>query len=278
MAGQRVVPLAAALDHVTAAALDVSKTSSPGFAPFTVSDFALERAILVPDTTWLDVSVTEQLRGGKNGPLKVTLSQGNARSYAGTVTLGANGEQPAIKPLVSSGPLPMTLEDFYKGFTFHGPRLQGITRIDTLADEGVVGWVKGNTPADWVKEPLRQTWAIDPLDHRRLVPARGLLGVDEAAARRFPGGHRQVRSARAVRPRPHQVHGDVRGSVGRPLRRHARVAGRAGQGARVHDRREGRVQEARPEVHHAGSEGVGSARGRRGSGCSCSRARGCRSR
>ena len=163
MAGQRVVPLAAALDHVTAAALDVAKTSTPGFTPFTVSDFALERAILVPDTTWLDVSVTEQLRAGKNGPLKVTLSQGNARSYAGTVTLGANGEQPVIKALVSSGPLPMTLEDFYKGFTFHGPRLQGITRIDTLADEGVVGWVKGSTPADWVKEPLRQTWAVDPL-------------------------------------------------------------------------------------------------------------------
>jgi hypothetical protein len=30
----------------------------------------------------------------------------------------------------------MSLEDFYKGFTFHGPRLQGITRIDALAEDG----------------------------------------------------------------------------------------------------------------------------------------------
>lgn len=162
MAGQRVVPLAAAMDHVTAAALDVAKKDLV-FTPFTVSDFALERAILVPDTTWLDVSVTEQVRGGKSGPLNVTLSQNNARSYSGTVTLGAQGDAPAIKNLVSAGPLPMTLEDFYKGFTFHGPRLQGITRIDTLAEDGVVGWVKGSTPSDWVKEPLRQTWAVDPL-------------------------------------------------------------------------------------------------------------------
>jgi hypothetical protein len=76
---------------VAAAALDVAKTVTAASAPFTVSDFSLERAVLVPDTTWLDVSVTEQVRDGGRGPLDVTLSQGNARSYAGTVTLGADG-------------------------------------------------------------------------------------------------------------------------------------------------------------------------------------------
>jgi 7-keto-8-aminopelargonate synthetase-like enzyme len=162
MAGQRVVPLAAAMDHVVAAALDTSPSTAPGFVPFTVTDFALERAILVPDTTWLDVAVTQQVREG-TPLLRVTLSQGAARSYAGTVTLGAHGEAPAVRTLTSGGPLPMSLEDFYKGFTFHGPRLQGITRIDALAEDGVVGWVKGSTPADWVKEPLRNTWAADPL-------------------------------------------------------------------------------------------------------------------
>ncbi|MCA3014343.1 MAG: aminotransferase class I/II-fold pyridoxal phosphate-dependent enzyme [Myxococcaceae bacterium] len=162
MAGQRVVPLAAALDHAVAAALDVAPAAALGFSPFTVTDFALERAILVPDTTWLDVAVTQQLRDGE-GALRVTLSQGAARSYAGTVTRGAHGEAPAVRALAAGGPLPMALEDFYRGFTFHGPRLQGITRIEALADDGVVGWVKGSTPADWVKEPLRATWAVDPL-------------------------------------------------------------------------------------------------------------------
>lgn len=162
MAGQRVVPLAAAMDHVAAAALDAA-AAGPGFTPFTVSDLSLERAIIVPDTTWLDVSVSEAVRGGKGGQLSVTLSQGNAKSYSGTVTLGATDASPAVKNLASAGPLPMSLEDFYKGFTFHGPRLQGITRIDALAEDGVVGWVKGCTPSDWVKEPLRSTWAVDPL-------------------------------------------------------------------------------------------------------------------
>lgn len=165
MAGQRVVPFAAALDHVAAAALDATGGSTPGqFTPFSVTDFKLQRAVIVPDTIWLDATVKQALRGAKAGALGVTLSQGRATSYTGTVTVGADSAiPPAPKRFEATPSLPLSLKDFYANFTFHGPRLQGVVSIDALGEDGVVGRVKGCRPADWIKEPLRAEWAIDPL-------------------------------------------------------------------------------------------------------------------
>ena len=161
MAGQRVLPFASALDHVAAAAVEASGGKTPGqFTPFAVTDFKLQRAVLVPDTIWLEATVKQ--RGNKS--LGVTLSQGRATSYSGTVTLGPDSSVvPAVKAMAATPSLPLSLKDFYGGFTFHGPRLQGITSIDALSDDGVVGQVKGCRPADWIKEPLRNEWTIDPL-------------------------------------------------------------------------------------------------------------------
>ncbi|MFZ5445149.1 MAG: aminotransferase class I/II-fold pyridoxal phosphate-dependent enzyme [Myxococcota bacterium] len=165
MAGQRVLPFAAALDHVAAAALEATGAQQPGqFTPFAVTDFKLQRAVIVPDTIWLEASVKQALRGGKAHALDVSLSQGRATSYTGTVTVGADSAVvPAVKSFAATPTLPLSLKDFYGGFTFHGPRLQGIVSIDALGDDGVVGHVKGCRPADWIKEPLRNEWTVDPL-------------------------------------------------------------------------------------------------------------------
>ncbi len=145
MNGQRVLPLAAALDHVAAAAAN-------GRSSFSVTDFKLERPVIVPDTTWLEVAAF--------GNGDVTLSHNDAVAYRGHV--GAPRGLAHLKP-ISPSASPLPLKEFYSGLTFHGPRLQGITSIEGLSDEGIVGWVKGCTPADWIKEPLRSAWAIDPL-------------------------------------------------------------------------------------------------------------------
>lgn len=165
MAGQRVLPFAAALDHVSAAAVESAGGNAPGqFTPFAVTDFKLQRAVLVPDTIWLEATVKQPVRAGKGLPLQVALKQGHAVSYAGTVTLGADTSvPPKVKQYAPTSQLPMSLKDFYGGFTFHGPRLQGIVSIDALGDDGVSGTVKGCRPADWVKEPLRREWTVDPL-------------------------------------------------------------------------------------------------------------------
>lgn len=155
MAGQRVLPLAAAADHVTAAGLEAMGGVGQ---PFTLSGFALKRAVLVPDTTWLTVDVA-----GSGTKREVTLLQGSAVAYRGVLELGAQGKAPAIPSLGTTSPLSLTLREFYDAHTFHGPRLQGIVSIDAISDIGVSGTVKGNTPADWVKDPKRGSWALDPL-------------------------------------------------------------------------------------------------------------------
>lgn len=161
MAGQRVLPFAAALDHVAAAALDA--TGAQGQA-FEVNDFALKRAVLVPDTTWLEVAVKQPVRAAAAGALEVTLSQGHAVAYTGQVKVGApTGPLPAVKSFTATPSLPLSLKDFYSRFTFHGPRLQGIVSIDALGEDGVSGQVKGCRPADWIKDPLRSEWTVDPL-------------------------------------------------------------------------------------------------------------------
>jgi 7-keto-8-aminopelargonate synthetase-like enzyme len=165
MAGQRVLPFAAALDHVAAAALEAAGATAVGAsAGFQVSDFSLKRAVLVPDTTWLEVAVKQVVSDGAGEALDVTLSQGHAVSYRGVVNVGPDaGPVPVLKTFAPTATLPLALKDFYSRFTFHGPRLQGIVSIDALGDDGVVGQVKGCRPTEWIKDPLRSEWAVDPL-------------------------------------------------------------------------------------------------------------------
>ncbi|MBX7098430.1 MAG: aminotransferase class I/II-fold pyridoxal phosphate-dependent enzyme [Myxococcaceae bacterium] len=154
MAGQRVMPLAAAVDHVAAAAVEAMGAQGKAF---TVEGFRLQRAVLVPDTTWLTVDVA-----GAGSRREVKLSQGNALSYQGVVSL-EGGAAPVIPSLGAPVAQSLTLKEFYQGYTFHGPRLQGVVSIDALSENGVSGQVRGCAPSDWVKEPKRSAWTVDPL-------------------------------------------------------------------------------------------------------------------
>ena len=160
MNGQRVLPLAAAADLCAAAALDALPARP---AAFEVTGFKLQRPVLVPDTVWLETEARFAERDGVPGPVDVALRQDSALSYSGQVRAVPAEAPAAPAPLQSQGPLPMTVKQFYEGFTFHGPRLQGIASIDAVTDAGVSGTVRGSTPQEWIKEPLRKEWTVDPL-------------------------------------------------------------------------------------------------------------------
>ena len=57
----------------------------------------------------------------------------------------------------------MPLREFYDRVTFHGPLLQGIVSIDSLAADGIAGTVNCSVPSDWINQPHRQAWTIDPM-------------------------------------------------------------------------------------------------------------------
>ncbi|MGQ0504148.1 MAG: type I polyketide synthase, partial [Myxococcaceae bacterium] len=167
MAGHPVLPLASALDHVAAVATEAVPERA---SAFTVKDFRLQRGVLVHDTTWLEVSARHDVKAGNAGEIAVEISSSAAAettravNYRGNVlpvrdakTLAAPAQHEA------NGALPMSLEDFYASYTFHGPKLQGITSIEAVSKSGITGWVKASRPAEWIKDPARAKWTVDPL-------------------------------------------------------------------------------------------------------------------
>src|SRR3989449_76054 len=117
------------------------------------------------------------LRGGWSGGLAVSLSSvvegapaafARAPAYTAFATLAADvgsalsSALPA--PAATAAPeLPMTLDEFYGGFTFHGPRMRAIESIEQISPQGIVGQVRTSKPSDWIRNPRRSCWTVDPL-------------------------------------------------------------------------------------------------------------------
>ena len=65
---------------------------------------------------------------------------------------------PPMLPEVEMGP-----DDIYRSL-FHGPALHGIEGIDGIGEAGMTASVRAAPPvAEWMRQPLRQTWLADPL-------------------------------------------------------------------------------------------------------------------
>jgi hypothetical protein len=174
----------------------------------------------VPDTTWLEVAVKQRLEAGGRGPLEATLSQGHALSYRGVVSVGAKENDVPVAPKYpATAQLPLSLEEFYRGFTFHGPRLQGIVSIEAVGEDGVVGLVKGCRPADWIKDPKRSEWTVDPLIVDASFQLAGYWAWVKHQRAGFPSGWGGC-AARSFRRGADSLHGVLRRRRGRPLHRH----------------------------------------------------------
>jgi 8-amino-7-oxononanoate synthase len=162
LAGQPVLPLASALDLVAQAAFDANGQR----APLSVRDFRLQKPIRIADSQQLTVSASGERE------LSISLSAradgvfAASPSYTAFAAAGADlssalaSAKPAPREPTAA---PMSLDDFYTNYTFHGPRLRGIVEIERVDSQGIVGLVKTSAPADWSLHPARKEWAVDPL-------------------------------------------------------------------------------------------------------------------
>jgi 8-amino-7-oxononanoate synthase len=168
LAGQPVLPLAAALDVAARAAVEATGLRG---APLIVRDFRLHQAVRIPDAAQLTVSVSGERE------LAVSLSRapaGSPRTFSRPpaytcfalpgADVGSALASALPAPAASGKPeLPLPLDEFYTGYTFHGPRMRGIVSIEQISSQGIVGWVKTSRPKDWIREPRRSEWTVDPL-------------------------------------------------------------------------------------------------------------------
>jgi 8-amino-7-oxononanoate synthase len=168
LAGQPVLPLAAALDLVAHAALEATGNAS---APFAVRDFRLLQPIRIPDAARFSVSVSGEKELSvalSSTPAGSPRSFSRAPAYTGFALPGAElgpTLASALPAPAATGPvsLPLSLDEFYASYTFHGPRLRGIESIEQLGPQGIVGWVRTSKPKDWIRNSKRSEWTVDPL-------------------------------------------------------------------------------------------------------------------
>jgi 8-amino-7-oxononanoate synthase len=167
LAGQPVLPLASALDAIAWAAAEARGRTGE---PVLVRDFRLKQPVRIAGAVQLSATVSgsdELAVALSSTPAGAPRPFTRAPAYVAFASPGAD-VLPALgsalpAPAATSRPdLPMTLDEFYGSFTFHGPRMRGIESIEQISPQGIVGWVRTSKPSDWIAEPLRP-WAVDPL-------------------------------------------------------------------------------------------------------------------
>ncbi len=105
----------------------------------------------------------------EDGSVAVTLHTqrgegGWGLAYKARLRPGA-GEAPraALAPLAVPVTPAMSIGDFYRDVTFHGPIMQALRDLSGIGDEGIDGSVGGSRPAQWLAQPWRAAWLVDPM-------------------------------------------------------------------------------------------------------------------
>jgi 8-amino-7-oxononanoate synthase len=145
--GTPVLPLASASDLLAwGAGIE---------APFEITDLRLFQGIAVREPTRIQVRVEGETAS-------ITVGERDALAYKARVRpLRTAYEDPG--PTVDGAAPMLSLADFYDGKTFHGPLLQGITRIDAVSDDFVRGRVRVGRTTEWIPATDREAWTVDPL-------------------------------------------------------------------------------------------------------------------
>jgi hypothetical protein len=116
----------------------------------------LDRPESDPQGSWTDASVT-----------MASLANPNRLHYRSTVRLRESLEPASLdeplEPLGESGPLPMSIEEVYATWLFHGPVFQRIAAIDRIGPAGASAWLRPSAPAEAFSTDPGCGWLIDPI-------------------------------------------------------------------------------------------------------------------
>ena len=65
-------------------------------------------------------------------------------------------------PSVALLPAPISLTEFYRDLTFHGPRFQGITKLVGVSPRRAEAELKPSCINEWQPNPYARSWRLDP--------------------------------------------------------------------------------------------------------------------
>ena len=86
-------------------------------------------------------------------------------SYHATVQIAKQlPTPPPFEPSMLSelSPFPMTVDEAYRRWLFHGPCFQGISKIEGFNNKGICGVLIPSSPDRWLLQKALGQWLIDP--------------------------------------------------------------------------------------------------------------------
>lgn len=167
--GHPVLPAAFAMEMMA----EVAAQNWPGMQVVGLSNISVLRGIVLrngPETVRIEVgpeTEAAQDQGVLNIKARITAPSLKRRPfYEATVHL-RKSLPPALpfEPVHGSALVrfPLSVEEAYRKWLFHGPTLQCISSIEGLSEEGIVATVVPSVPADCIKEAPPGAWVIDPV-------------------------------------------------------------------------------------------------------------------
>ena len=152
--GAPIVPMAGALDMLAAGAAAAS-----GADAIVMRDVTLFKGLDLSTPNSLSVRATSD-RGRGTAEIEADGELAYRAQFTAT-----DADLAGLAPTLEGDPVAATLdlEHFYRDVAFHGPRIQGITKIEGIAPQWIVGRVKTSTPASLHGPTERENWTVDPL-------------------------------------------------------------------------------------------------------------------
>jgi hypothetical protein len=166
--GRAVLPMALHMEWLAHAALH----GNPGLVFHGFNDLRITHGIMVEEGAAAQLKVLAGKPRKSEGVYLVPVElRGRRRdgrdaihSRAEVVLASALPTAPTVDRLPDVQPYPHPVSEVYRYFLFHGPALQGIEKIEGLAENAFVGTsYPAPPPAEWFQAPLRTTWVADPM-------------------------------------------------------------------------------------------------------------------
>ncbi|HEY3691199.1 MAG TPA: SDR family NAD(P)-dependent oxidoreductase [Pseudonocardiaceae bacterium] len=161
-----VLPMAVAMELMAEAAAG----TRPGYEVTELRGLQLLRGVVLDDgprpITVRAASAPPVDDGGIAVDVSIVDERAERMSYrAGVVLRHALPPAPPTPARASAGldPFPMTVEQAYDELLFHGPLLQGISRIEGINDDGMVATLLPSSPQSCLAGAGPGAWIVDPV-------------------------------------------------------------------------------------------------------------------
>jgi NAD(P)-dependent dehydrogenase (short-subunit alcohol dehydrogenase family) len=163
-----VLPVAMMLEWMAEGAVH----RNPGLAVCGVDDFRLFKGVILNSGhgATVDLWAGKAVRRGDQFVVPVELRGilANRREVSHARASIVLGDRHAVDTRrIVDAPLPSypkARSAIYQSVLFHGPAMQAIESVEGCGERAIAGWVStAPHPSEWIDQPVRSTWLIDPL-------------------------------------------------------------------------------------------------------------------